>query len=107
MLTRASSIENYLNIHQNGYSNIILAILSSLCCGVCRLPEYCYNYYSEFALDEHYNPGIYPEVNTTLTDITTLYKVSEVVSSHNKIYFALILIEDQMSEYFKCDHDYF
>ena len=54
-----------------------LLILSSLNC-VYGLPEYCYNYYSEFALDEHYNPAIYPEINTTITDITTLYKVSEV-----------------------------
>ena len=82
-----------------------LLILSSLCCGVYGLPEYCYNYYSEFALDEHYNPAIYPEVNTTITDITTLYKVSEVGSSLIKIYFALII--DQMCQYFKYDHDYF
>ena len=54
-----------------------LFMLSSLSC-VHGLPEYCYNYYSEFALDEHYNPAIYPEINTTITDITTLYKVSEV-----------------------------
>ena len=45
---------------------------------VWGLPAYCYNYYTEFALDEDYNPNIYPEVNTTITDITTLYKVSEV-----------------------------
>ena len=54
-----------------------LFILPSLY-SVYGLPEYCYNYYSEFALDEHYNPAIYPEINTTITDITTLYKVSEV-----------------------------
>ena len=69
----------------------LLLTFSSLCCGIYGLPEYCYNYYSEFALDEHYNPGIYPEVNTTLTDITTLYKVSEVGSSLIEIYFALII----------------
>ena len=56
---------------------LLLFMLSSLHC-VYGLPEYCYNYYSEFALDEHYNPAIYPEINTTITDITTLYKVSEV-----------------------------
>ena len=67
-----------------------LFILSSLYC-VYGLPEYCYNYYSEFALDEHYNPAIYPEVNTTITDITTLYKVSEVGSILIKIYSALII----------------
>ena len=56
---------------------LFLFMLSSLN-SVYGLPEYCYNYYSEFALDEHYNPAIYPEINTTITDITTLYKVSEV-----------------------------
>ena len=57
-------------------SRILLILSSSYC--VWGLPEYCYNYYSEFALDEDYNPSIYPEVNTTITDLTTLYKVSEV-----------------------------
>ena len=47
--------------------------------GASGLPSYCYNYYSEFLLDEDYNPSIYPEVNTTIEDITTLYKISEVV----------------------------
>ena len=51
---------------------------------VCGLESYCYHYYSEFSLDEHYNPTIYPEVNTTITDITTLYKVSEVIYISNK-----------------------
>ena len=45
---------------------------------VLGLPSYCFNYYSEFSLDQDYNPTIYPEVNTTITDITTLYKISEV-----------------------------
>ena len=58
---------------------ILLLLLSVK--SVCGLPTYCYNYYSEFSLDEHYNPTIYPEVNTTITDITTLYKVSEVLHS--------------------------
>ena len=71
-----------------------LFMLSSLNC-VNALPEYCYNYYSEFALDEHYNPAIYPEINTTITDITTLYKVSEVgldrlVNRHWLIYCNLL-----------------
>ena len=56
----------------------LFLLLIMLCCSVYGLPEYCYNYYSEFALDENYNPAIYPEINTTITDITTLYKVSEV-----------------------------
>ena len=42
------------------------------------LSSWCYDYYSEFSLDQDYNPTIYPEVNTTVTDITTLYKISEV-----------------------------
>ena len=46
---------------------------------VSGLPSYCYHYYSEFSLNDDYNPTIYPEVNTTITDITTLYKVSEVI----------------------------
>ena len=46
--------------------------------GVLGLPSYCFNYYSEFSLDQDYNPNIYPEANTTITDITTLYKISEV-----------------------------
>ena len=71
-----------------------LFILSSLNC-FNALPEYCYNYYSEFALDEHYNPAIYPEINTTITDITTLYKVSEVrwdrlVNRHCLIYYVYV-----------------
>ena len=45
---------------------------------VLGLPSYCFDYYSEFSLDQDYNPTIYPEVNTTITDITTLYKISEV-----------------------------
>ena len=45
---------------------------------VLGLPSWCFDYYSEFSLDEDYNPTIYPEVNTTITDITTLYKISEV-----------------------------
>ena len=45
---------------------------------VLGLPSWCYDYYSEFSLDQDYNPTIYPEVNTTITDITTLYKISEV-----------------------------
>ena len=89
---------------------LLLLISSSLCCGVYGLPEYCYNYYSEFALDEHYNPAIYPEVNTTITDITTLYKVSEVGSSLIKTYFDIIidlnLIADQMCKYFKHKDDF-
>ena len=75
---------------------LLLLILSSLCCGVYGLPEYCYNYYSEFALDEHYNPAIYPEVNTTITDITTLYKVSEVGPFRIEIYFSTIIDLIQM-----------
>jgi len=43
------------------------------------LPSWCFDYYSEFSLDQDYNPTIYPEVNTTITDITTLYKISEVI----------------------------
>ena len=54
---------------------------------VSGLPPFCYNYYTEFELDEDYNPNIYPEVNTKITDITTLYKVSEV--SIGKIYHTL------------------
>ena len=45
---------------------------------VLGLQSWCYDYYSEFSLDQDYNPTIYPEVNTTITDITTLYKISEV-----------------------------
>ena len=50
---------------------------------VSGLPSYCYHYYSEFSLNDDYNPTIYPEVNTTITDITTLYKVSEVIYHSN------------------------
>ena len=70
-------------------SQILLILSSSYC--VWGLPEYCYNYYSEFALDEHYNPSIYPEVNTTITDLTTLYKVSEVWTN-NIIYFTVVIL---------------
>ena len=47
--------------------------------GTFGLQSYCKNYYSEFFLNEDYNPTIYPEVKTKITDITTLYKVSEVI----------------------------
>ena len=69
-------------------SQILLILSSSYC--VWGLPEYCYNYYSEFALDEHYNPSIYPEVNTTITDLTTLYKVSEVRTNRFARYFRFV-----------------
>ena len=71
-------------------SQILLILSSSYC--VWGLPEYCYNYYSEFALDEHYNPSIYPEVNTTITDLTTLYKVSEVWTNKFRRYFTVVVL---------------
>ena len=58
-------------------SYVILMFIDSYSV-VLGLPSYCFDYYSEFSLDQDYNPTIYPEVNTTITDITTLYKISEV-----------------------------
>ena len=72
-------------------SQILLILSSSYC--VWGLPEYCYNHYSEFALDEHYNPSIYPEVNTTITDLTTLYKVSEVWTNKFRRYFTVVVLK--------------
>ena len=54
--------------------------------GVFGLASYCKSYYSEFSLNENYNPTIYPEVKTKITDITTLYKVSEVIYKQIRIH---------------------
>ena len=64
--------------HSEMYIQAQSLLLYTFFCSVCGLPSYCYNYYSEFALNEDYNPTVYPEINTTITDLTTLYKVSEV-----------------------------
>ena len=47
--------------------------------GVRGLPSYCYNYYSEFSLTNDYNPNIYPEINTTVQEVTGLYNIIEVI----------------------------
>ena len=66
-------------------------------CGACKSKkisgEIEMSPFSEFALDEHYNPSIYPEVNTTITDLTTLYKVSEVWKNKFRRYFTVVVLK--------------
>ena len=47
--------------------------------GAYGLQSYCHNYYSEFSLPKDYNPNIYPEINTTVQEVTGLYNIIEVI----------------------------
>ena len=45
------------------------------------IPTYCHHYYSEFSLNKDYNRNIDPEVNITVSEITYLYNVVEVINT--------------------------
>ena len=77
----------------NCFKYLTVCVLLLVVNGIFGLPSYCKSYYSEFSLNENYNPTIYPEVKTKITDITTLYKVSEVIQQRIPFKLLFILFE--------------
>ena len=69
-----------------GLIRYMFTMLKQLCFGFyltcwhvgCSVPGECFNYYSEFSLDPSYNPNVTPDINTTITENTTIYKILEV-----------------------------